>query len=105
VEDLYRTISTETPYLLVLLEVCHFLLFSLKTRLIVTAFKDLGVIKAVKNVADGKGKHADNIRDNARTAYEQWVTRVQEIHDKPRWKWTPKPGPKLGVEVFVLKRV
>jgi len=54
--------------------------------LIINVLKDRGVIEGLKSVADGKGKYADDIRDDARTAYEQWVIRVQEIRGKLRWK-------------------
>jgi len=54
-------------------------------RIILNVLKDGGVIERLKNIVDGKGKH---IRDDARTAYEQWAIRAQKIRGKPRWKMT-----------------
>jgi len=50
--------------------------------------KDYGIIKEVKNVADGMGDHTEDIRDGARTAYERWTIHVRELRGKPRWKMT-----------------
>jgi len=64
--------------------------------LILNVLKDDGIIEEVKKVADGEGNHRGDIRDDARTAYEQWAIRVQEIRGKPRWKTTL--GTELGPE-------
>jgi len=69
---------------------------SRQTWLIIAALKkDLNVIKELKNIADGKGEHADDIRNEARRTYEEWSFRVEGIRGLPRWKemdpqWTPK---------------
>lgn len=52
------------------------------------SLKDYGIVERIKKIADGKGEHADDVRDIARTAYEQWVIRVQEIREERRWKMT-----------------
>jgi len=47
--------------------ICH----SCEARSIVNVLQDYGILKKVKEVADGKGKHTDDIRDEARAAYER----------------------------------
>lgn len=69
--------------------------------MIVNVLKDHGVIEGLKSVADGKGKHPDDIRDDARTVYEQWIIRVQEIRGKLRWKMTQT---KSSSTEYVLQR-
>jgi len=70
--------------------------------LIVNVLQDYGILKKVKEVADGKGKHTDDIRDKARTVYERWAIHVQEIRGKPRWKI--KSRPESDVVRYVLQR-
>jgi len=81
--------------------------FSLNSFDRIYILQDCGIIEVVKNVADGKGKHRDDIRDDARTVYEQWATRVREIRGKPRWKMIPATtttSSEWGVIGYVLER-
>jgi len=90
------------PHFLILLEVCHVLPFLLNS--IDCKCKNRGIIEVLNNIADGMGKHRDDIRNDARTAYKQWAIRVQEIRGKPRWKmYQTRSEPESKLVAYVLQ--